>query len=148
MNFFYYIFHFIYYPCVGLTIISDYQYSYTNITIMKYIFSLFVFLNASYIQYNIHLTLEKQNPIEQNEIKPIPYGYWIFNYFSCPNSIIEIIIYLSFFLTSHRTSAMASLLVWVFTNQSLSALLNHRWFCRYYKDSYPTKRRALIPFIL
>jgi hypothetical protein len=43
---------------------------------------------------------------------------------------------------------MASLIVWVFVNQALSALLNHRWYCRHYKDLYPAKRCALIPFIL
>ncbi len=147
MNFLHYFFGLIHYPCVGLTIIIDYKYSYTNLTIFKYFFALILFFNSSYIQYNVHLTLAKLNR-SQNEIYPIPNGYWIFNYFSCPNYIAEIFIYIAFFIASHRTSAMASLIVWVFINQALSALLNHRWYCRHYKDLYPAKRCALIPFIL
>jgi len=146
INFFYYFFGLIYYPCVGLTIIIDYKYSYTNIQFLKYIFALILFFNASYIQYNVHLTLA--NMIRyQNEIYPIPNGYWIFNYFSSPNNITEIFIYISFLIASHRTSAMTSLIVWVFLNQSLSALLNHRWYSKYYKELYPSKRCVLIPFI-
>jgi hypothetical protein len=147
MNFLQILFGFIHYPCVGLTIIIDYQYPYTNIQFWKYLFALILFFNASYIQYNVHLTLAKLIRCE-NDIYPIPNGYWIFNYLSCPNIIAEIFIYLSFLIASHRTSAMTALIVWVFVNQSLSALLNHRWYCRYYKELYPSKRCALIPFIL
>lgn len=147
INFFSYLFGLIQYPCIGLTIIIDYKYSYTNINILKYFFALILFFNASYIQYNIHLTLANLKRYE-NEIYPIPNGYWLFNYLTSPNYIAEIFIYISFFIASHRTSAMASLIIWVFVNQTLSALLNHRWYRRYYKQLYPTKRCALIPFIL
>jgi 3-oxo-5-alpha-steroid 4-dehydrogenase 3 len=142
-----YFFGLIHYPCVGLTIIIDYKYSYSNINFSRYFFALFLFFNASYIQYNVHLTLAKLARCP-NEIYPIPNGYWLFNYFSCPNYLAEILIYISFFIASHRTSAMAALIVWVFVNQSLSALFNHRWYCRYYKELYPSNRCALIPFIL
>ena len=147
INFLHIVFGFIHYPCVGVTIIIDYQYSYTNMQFWSYFFALLLFFNASYIQHNVHLTLAKLIRTD-NAVYPIPNGYWIFNYLSCPNTIAEIFIYLSFFIASHRTSAMAALIVWVFVNQSLSALLNHRWYCRYYKDSYPSNRYALIPFIL
>jgi len=147
INFLHYFFGLIHYPCVGLTIIIDYKYPYTNINIFKYLFALILFFNASYIQYNVHLTLAKLIR-NQNETYPIPNGYWLFNYFSSPNYIAEIFIYISFLIASHRTSAMASLIVWVFVNQSLSALLNHRWYCRHYKELYPSNRCALIPFII
>lgn len=146
-NILYYLFGLIHYPCVGLTIIIDYQYSYTNIQFWKYFFAVLIFILASYIQYHVHLALAKLDRYA-NGSYPIPTGYWIFNYFSCPNSIAEIFIYISFLLASHRTSAMAALVVWVFVNQSLTALFNHRWYCRHYKDFYPAKRCALIPFIL
>ncbi|CAF0904133.1 unnamed protein product [Rotaria sordida] len=147
INFLYYFYGLIHYPCVGLTIIIDYKYSYTNINIQKYFFALIIFFYASYIQYNIHLTFIKIKRL-QNDLYPIPYGYWIFNYFSCPNYITEIFIYYSFFIASHRTSAMASLFIWILVNQSLSALLNHQWYYRHYKKLYPSNRYALIPFIL
>ncbi|CAF2399984.1 unnamed protein product [Rotaria sp. Silwood2] len=147
INFVYYFYGLIHYPCVGLTIIIDYKYPYTNINIQKYFFGLIIFFYASYVQYNIHITYIKMKRL-QNELYPIPYGYWIFNYFSCPNYIAEIFIYSSFFIASHRTSAMASLFIWIFVNQSLSALLNHQWYYRHYKELYPSNRCALIPFII
>ena len=67
------------------------KYPFTNITIFKYFFALILFFNASYIQYNIHLTLAKLNR-SQYEIYPIPNSYWIF----CPNNIAEIFIYIAF----------------------------------------------------
>jgi hypothetical protein len=138
INFLHYLFGLIYYPCVGLTILIDKKYSYTNISLIKYFLALILFFNANYIQHHVHLTLAKNNSY------PILNDYWIFNYFSSPNSITEIFIYMSFLIASHRTSAMTSLCVWVFLNQSLSALLNQRWYGRY----YPSNRYALIPFIL
>ena len=135
VNLLYYLIGLIHYPCVGLTIITDYNYSSNKIHLSKYFLALILFFLASYIQYHVHLTLAKFIRNEQ------PTGYWL----SSPNSIAEIFIYLSFLLASHRTSAMTALMVWVFVNQSFSTLLNHRW---YYRDFYPLKRSALIPFIL
>lgn len=106
-NIFHYFYGLIYYPCVGLTIIIDKKYPYTNISLIKYLFALIIFFNANYIQ---HMTKLNSH-------------YWIFNYLSCPNFLTDIFIYISFFLASHRTSAMTSLIVWVFIHQSLSTLL-------------------------
>ncbi|CAF3700778.1 unnamed protein product [Rotaria socialis] len=147
MNFLYYFCGSIHYPCFGLTIIIDYQYSYTNITFINYFAALILFSSTSYIQYNVHFVLANLKR-SQNEIYPIPYGHWIFDYLSCPNYIAEIFIYCSFLIASHRTSAMAALFIWVFVHQSLSALLNHQWYRRYYRELYPLGRCALIPFIL
>lgn len=146
VNFLHYFFGLIHYPCVGLTIITDYKYSYTNMNFIKYLFGLTLFLYASYIQYNVHLTLARMNR-NKNNTYSIPDGYWIFHYLSCPNYITEIIIYISLLIASHRTSAMASLFIWMFVNQSLLALLNHRWYKNYYKELYPANRCVLIPFI-
>lgn len=147
MNFLYYFCGLIHYPFVGLTIISDYKYSYTTITFSRYFFALILFISISYIQHNVHLILANMSR-SQNENYPIPYGHWIFDYLSCPDKIAEIFIYCAFFIGSHRTSSMAALFVWVLINQSLSALLNHQWYYQHYKEIYPSKRRALLPFII
>ncbi|UJR36322.1 hypothetical protein I4U23_029050 [Adineta vaga] len=139
IDYFYYFLRLFHYPCVGFTIIIDYKYSSTNLTIFNYFLALILFFNASYIQYNVHLTLAKQ-------LHSIPNHYWLFNSFTCPNSLAEIAIYISFYIASYRTSAMASLMLWIFLNQSLSTLLSHRWY--YNHKSYSTKRCILIPFIL
>lgn len=144
VNLFYYLIGLIHYPCVGLTILIDYNYSSNKIHPGKYLLGLILFLLSSYIQYHIHLTLAKITRDETLEYS-IPKVYWIFKYFSSPNSIAEIFIYLSFLLASHRTTSMTALIVWVFINQSFSIVLNHRW---YYRDVHPLKRCTLIPFIL
>jgi 3-oxo-5-alpha-steroid 4-dehydrogenase 3 len=147
MSFIHYIIGLIHYPCVGLTIIIDDQHGDGIISSLNYCLASILFIKASYIQYRVHLTLAN-NRCTKNENYPIPNGYWPFEYFSCPNYIAEIFIYISFLLVSHRTSCMMSLTIWVIVNQCLSSLLSHRWYRQYYGQMYPLKRRALIPFIL
>ena len=72
--------------------ISINKYGEEKIPLLNYCLGLILFLNASYIQYQIHLTLTK-NPRTENENYPIPNGYWPFEYFSCPNYIAEMFIY-------------------------------------------------------
>ena len=147
MSFIHYLAGLIHYPFVGLTIIIDDKYTYKSTPIFTYCIALILFIHASYIQYQVHVTLAKKRQRE-NEHYPIPDGYWPFEYFSCPNYIAEIFIYVSFLLISHRTSCFMSLTIWVIVNQSLSALLSHRWYCQHYGQIYPSNRCALIPFIL
>jgi hypothetical protein len=148
MSFIHYLVGLIYYPLVGLTFLIDKKYGeYEKISLFNYCLALIIFLNASYIQYQVHLTLAKNRRTE-NENYPIPNGHWIFEYFSCPNYIAEIFIYISFLLISHRTSCFMSLVIWVIVNQCISALLGHRWYCQHYGQIYPAKRRAIIPFVL
>jgi hypothetical protein len=147
MSFIHYFIGLIHYPFVGLTIIIDRQSSNENLSFLNYSFALILFLTASYIQYQVHLTLAKNRRTE-NETYPIPNGYWLFEYFSCPNYIAEIFLYLAFLFVSQRTSCFMSLVIWVVVNQCLSALLTQRWYSQHYGDAYPIKRCALIPFIL
>ncbi|CAF1562270.1 unnamed protein product [Rotaria sp. Silwood1] len=147
MSFIHYFIGLIHYPFVGLTIIIDNKYSNRNISILNYFLSLLLFIIASYIQYNVHLILAK-NHRTKTEHYPIPNNYWAFKYFSCPNYIAEIFIYISFLLVSHFTSCFMSLTIWVIINQCLSALLSHRWYCQHYGQMYPSKRCAIIPYIL
>jgi hypothetical protein len=147
MSFIHYLIGIIHYPFVGLTIITDDTYSYESSSILTFGFAFLLFMNASYIQYRVHLALA-DNRHTENENYPIPNNYWLFEYLSCPNYIAEILIYISFLLISHRTLCFISLTIWVIVNQCLSALLAHRWYCRHYGQLYSSKRRALIPFIL
>jgi hypothetical protein len=147
MSFIHYLIGLIHYPFVGLTILIDSKYSDQYHSLFNYGFALLLFLTASYIQYQVHLTLGKTQRTEK-EHYPIPNGYWAFEYFSCPNYIAEIFLYISFLLISHRTSSFMSLVIWVIVNQCLSALLTQRWYHQHYGQTYPSKRCALIPFII
>lgn len=148
MSFIHYLIGLIHYPLVSLTIIIDSTYAYTKISLLSCCCSLLLFIIASHIQYNVHVTLAKNRRTNSNENYPIPNGYWPFQFFSCPNYIAEIFIYISFLLVSHRTSCFLSLTIWVIVNQSISALLNHRWYCQHYGQTYPSSRYALIPYLL
>lgn len=143
MSFIHYLVGLIHYPCVGLTILVDHQSS----SIQNRFFGLILFLLGNYIQYQTHLTLTK---LRQNskDIYPIPQGFFLFNYISCPNYFAEILIYISLFLLSHKTSAFVSLVIWIFVNQILSGLFTHRWYCHHYQQNYPSTRRAILPFLL
>jgi 3-oxo-5-alpha-steroid 4-dehydrogenase 3 len=147
MSLIHYLIGLIHYPLVGLTILIDRKYSNQNPSLFNYFFAILLFLIASYIQYQVHLILGKIQRTEK-ENYPIPNGYWAFEYFSCPNYITEIFLYISFLLISHRTSCFMSLVIWVIVNQCLSALLTQRWYHQHYGQIYPSKRCALIPFIL
>lgn len=147
MSVIHYLVGLVHYPFVGLTILVDYQYSDHRPSFFTIGLSVFLFIIASYVQYRVHLTLAKI-PRNENEIYPIPDGYWPFQYFSSPNYIAEIVLYISFWLISHHTASFLSLLIWVLINQSLAALLTHRWYRRHYGKEYPSNRYALIPFLV
>lgn len=136
-----------YYPFAGLTIIIDNIYGHETIPRISYYISIGLFLFASRMQHNAHLILAKADR-KKDENYPIPNGYWAFDYFSCPNYIAEILVYIAFLIISNRTSCFMSMTIWVIANQSITALLAHRWYRQHYGETYPSQRAALIPFIL
>ncbi|CAF0883975.1 unnamed protein product [Adineta ricciae] len=146
MSFIHYLIGIVHYPTVGLTIIVDHYYGHKHISFGSTCLALFIFLNASFVQYRVHSTLANAHRTK-TETYPIPNGFWLFEYFSCPNYIAEIFIYISFYLLSYHTLCFISLTIWVIVNQCLSALLAHRWYRQHYGALYPAKRCALIPLI-
>ena len=77
----------------------------------------------------------------------VPRGDW-FEYVSCPHYLAEILIYCSFCVAlgvGHQTGQL--LLIWVAANQIISALMSHFWYQDKF-DDYPSKRRAIIPYLL
>lgn len=146
MSFIHYLIGIVHYLGVGLTIVVDDRDGHANCSILTRCFALLLFLGASSMQNGVHRALAKNRRLE-DQTYPIPTGHWAFDFFSCPNYIAEILIYVSFYLLSHRTLGFLSLTVWVVINQCLSSLLTHRWYRQYYKDAYPSTRRALIPCV-
>ena len=77
----------------------------------------------------------------------VPHG-GLFELVSCPHYTMECLIYLCFVLIgggSHVTLASIALFVW--TNQIVGAIEAHWWYHREYK-SYPIGRKAIIPYVL
>jgi len=77
----------------------------------------------------------------------IPHGGW-FQYVSCPHYFAEILIYLSLAIilgTNHQTGWLV--FVWVLTNQIIAGLMSHWWYQKTFPN-YPTRRKAVIPYVL
>jgi len=79
-------------------------------------------------------------------------GYFIprgglFNYISCPNFFGEIIEWSGFAIMAWNLSAL-SFAVWTAVNLIPRALDHHKWYKSYFKEEYPARRKAIIPFIV
>lgn len=140
VSFLYYFLQLIHYPCVGVTIVVDCKFSYSDLTLSRCFLALIVFFNASYVQHHVRAARAKRTPVA--------HGHWLLDHLTSPNHLAEMLIYVAFYIASYRTSAMAALLVWVFVSQTLSAVLNHRWDCQRDPNVGSTKRYALVPFLL
>ncbi|KAM1763627.1 polyprenol reductase 2-like [Malus sylvestris] len=83
---------------------------------------------------------------EQNDEYVIPHGDW-FEIVSSPHYLAEIVIYAGLVVASGGTDLTIWLLFgFVVTNLVLAAAETHRWYLRKF-ESYPRKRRAIIPFV-
>ncbi|WP_422359038.1 DUF1295 domain-containing protein [Reichenbachiella sp.] len=83
--------------------------------------------------------------------KPGEYGYkiprgWLFEYISCPNHFGEIIQWTGFAIMAYNYAAL-SFLVWTLANLIPRALKHHRWYTEKFPE-YPSKRKALIPWLI
>lgn len=87
----------------------------------------------------------------RNLRKPGETGYKIpqgglYRWVSCPNYLGEIMEWTGFALLLCNLSAL-SFMVWTIANLLPRALAHHRWYREKFK-TYPSERRALIPFFL
>ncbi|XP_051146346.1 polyprenol reductase 2-like [Andrographis paniculata] len=89
--------------------------------------------------------------LRKKGVKPdayvIPLGDW-FEYVSSPHYFAEIVLYAGLVVASGFTDITIWLLfLFVVCNLSFAAVETHKWYIQKFED-YPTKRRAIIPFIL
>ncbi|MCL4109408.1 UNVERIFIED_CONTAM: hypothetical protein GTU68_033233 [Idotea baltica] len=87
----------------------------------------------------------------RNLRKPGETGYKIpvgglYRWVSCPNYLGEILEWTGFALLLWNSSAL-SFMVWTIANLLPRALAHHRWYQEKFA-TYPSERRALIPFLL
>ena len=75
----------------------------------------------------------------------IPRG-WLFRWISCPNHFGEIIEWIGFAVAAGSLPAV-TFAIWTFSNLAPRAFNHHEWYKSHFPD-YPTKRKALIPFII
>ncbi|KAK6916655.1 3-oxo-5-alpha-steroid 4-dehydrogenase, C-terminal [Dillenia turbinata] len=98
-------------------------------------------------QYRCHAILGSlREQKEESDEYLIPYGDW-FEIVSSPHYLAEIVIYAGILIAS----GCADLTIWllflfVVANLVFVAAETHRWYLRKFED-YPSKRRAVIPFV-
>ncbi|MEI6124482.1 MAG: DUF1295 domain-containing protein [Bacteroidota bacterium] len=108
----------------------------------RFIIGLFVFISGFGINIfadNVLFRIRKNSHDYQ-----IPRG-GIYEYISCPNYFGEILEWTGFAMMSWSLAAL-SFCVWTIVNLLPRAIANHKWYKKQFPD-YPTKRKALVPFL-
>ncbi|TKR75775.1 hypothetical protein L596_017018 [Steinernema carpocapsae] len=110
------------------------------------------FVWFSYHQHQCAQKLAKMRKNHHGNITNYAHGIaygGFFDFVSCPHFAYEVLIYLSLFATLGFTGRCFTLiLVFVTMNQTIAALITHRWYQERFGEKYPTKRRALIPYLI
>lgn len=74
-----------------------------------------------------------------------PHGF-LFQTVSCPNYLGEIVQWAGWALLTWSTAGLV-FLIWTMANLVPRAIAHHKWYRETFPD-YPTRRKALIPFII
>lgn len=70
---------------------------------------------------------------------------WLFEFISCPNHFGEIIEWAGFVIIAWSLPAL-TFMIWTFSNLLPRALNHHEWYRENFEE-YPTKRKAVIPWL-
>jgi 3-oxo-5-alpha-steroid 4-dehydrogenase 3 len=107
-------------------------------------------------------TSKSKASAKSKTVYSLPVGGW-FRFITCPHYLAEILIYFAFAILlemqtqiqMHRDHYVHtrrfryfSLLAWVATNLTVSALLHHNWYTKHIPNHTQLGRKAIIPFIL
>ncbi|EJD74552.1 hypothetical protein LOAG_18143 [Loa loa] len=87
-----------------------------------------------------------RNGLNAKNVHTVPYG-GLFEYCSSPHYFLEIILYFLFTLIYQLSVPMLLCFLFVITNQTIAALLNHKWYQKHF-HAYAESRKAFIPYIL
>ncbi|XP_037927916.1 polyprenol reductase [Teleopsis dalmanni] len=126
------------------------QFSYAKITLLQYL-CVFIFHFSWTQQYKSNMILVnlRKNP-QTGEVSTekhlLPRGGF-FNLISSPHMFFEIVMYAVLLSLLPRCTSWYFIVFWVLSNQTMNALLTHKWYKDNFKD-YPKNRRALFPFVL
>lgn len=118
--------------------------------------AIYIFAAANYWQFIHHrvlyrMKLDSMTQITNNQrpIYNIPEGY-LFEYVCCPHYTMEILIYLSIFMTSLNSFALFVMLLWVISNLSVVSEQQYDWYRHRYPEAFEYRfkqMKRLIPFI-
>lgn len=77
----------------------------------------------------------------------IPYGF-LYEYISSPNYFCEMFEWFGWLLMTHFYKGSFSFFVWIVCVLFPRALSNHKWYKITFKEKFPIKRKAIIPFVI
>ncbi len=120
--------------------------NYTNdwFTDFRFIIGIALFFTGMYINLKADNKLIRLRQPNETGYK-IPTG-WMFDTISCPNLWGELIEWAGFAILCWNLPAF-TFFIWTAANLIPRALSHHRWYKSYF-ESYPEKRKAIIPYIL
>ena len=102
-----------------------------------------IFIIGLYINISSDNTLIKLRTNQKGYV--IPKG-GLFNYVSCPNFFGEIIEWLGFAIMTLNLGSI-SFLIWTICNLIPRSKAHHNWYKENF-EKYPSKRKAIIPYLL
>ena len=102
-----------------------------------------IFIIGLYINISSDNTLIKLRTNQKGYV--IPKG-GLFNYVSCPNFFGEIIEWLGFAIMTLNLGSI-SFLIWTICNLIPRSKAHHKWYNENF-ENYPSKRKAVIPYLL
>ncbi|VDN52204.1 unnamed protein product [Dracunculus medinensis] len=72
----------------------------------------------------------------------------LFEYISSPHYSIEILLYCVLMIYYKFTIEITLCCLFVIVNQTIACFLTHRWYKEKFASKYPSKRKAIIPYLL
>ncbi|XP_054152531.1 polyprenol reductase-like [Oppia nitens] len=147
---------YLYYPMVTLAILCEvpallsgsinYNMKLANFLTFNHIVGCLLFATFWWLEFSSHLILVNLRKGRSGG-HYIPRGQ-LFEYVSSPHYFAEIIVYLAIIVVLGGQSVswwLLTLFVWVY--MSFLALHKHQWYLAKFK-TYPSQRKAIIPFLL
>jgi len=108
--------------------------------------SITIFFVANYFQFESHLILYKLK-IKYSESYTLPTDS-MFKYVCCPHYLMEILIYISFWMSSPCSLSLICLQLWVISNLSVVANQNLTYYKEKFKDKYDLKNwKRIFPYL-
>lgn len=116
-----------------------------------YTVGLIFYVIGQVLQFHSHKILSE---LRRRNDKPrgkagyyLPHG-GLFEFVSCPNYFSELVIYSGLYMLTNLNANWLAILIWVYSNQVVASLLNHKWYKQAFGSRYPARRKAIIPYIL
>uniref|UniRef100_A0A8C8VGX4 Polyprenal reductase n=1 Tax=Pelusios castaneus TaxID=367368 RepID=A0A8C8VGX4_9SAUR len=115
-----------------------------------HILGILIYIWASVHQHRCHVILANLRKNKSGKVvnlgHSVPFGDW-FDRVSCPHYFAELLIYISMAITfGFHNLTWWLLVMYVLFNQALAAVLCHEFYVNKF-SSYPTHRKAFIPFL-